>query len=156
MLRKLEPGLVEMYSRSSVLMTSTMKSEPGRSMTMSPGPGLSFFFFPLSFGGASGLAASGACASTVAAAAPALAAAPFRKVRRSIVDFLSSSIDPSPPRVPRFRITLGFAAGTSFRIQERDRETQQMIDKRVASADAALADVVDGMTLMIGGFGAAG
>ena len=31
-----------------------------------------------------------------------------------------------------------------------------MIDKRVASADAALADVVDGMTLMIGGFGAAG
>ena len=31
-----------------------------------------------------------------------------------------------------------------------------MIDKRVASADAALADVRDGMTLMIGGFGAAG
>ena len=31
-----------------------------------------------------------------------------------------------------------------------------MIDKRVASADAALADVADGMTLMIGGFGTAG
>ena len=31
-----------------------------------------------------------------------------------------------------------------------------MIDKRVASADAALADVADGMTIMIGGFGAAG
>ncbi len=31
-----------------------------------------------------------------------------------------------------------------------------MIDKRVASADAALADVKDGMTVMIGGFGAAG
>jgi 3-oxoadipate CoA-transferase, alpha subunit len=31
-----------------------------------------------------------------------------------------------------------------------------MIDKRVASADAALADVADGMTLMIGGFGNAG
>ena len=31
-----------------------------------------------------------------------------------------------------------------------------MIDKRVATADAALADVADGMTIMIGGFGAAG
>lgn len=31
-----------------------------------------------------------------------------------------------------------------------------MIDKRVATADAALADVADGMTLMIGGFGTAG
>jgi 3-oxoadipate CoA-transferase, alpha subunit len=31
-----------------------------------------------------------------------------------------------------------------------------MIDKRVASADAALADVRDGMTVMVGGFGAAG
>jgi len=31
-----------------------------------------------------------------------------------------------------------------------------MIDKRFATADAALADVADGMTIMIGGFGAAG
>ena len=31
-----------------------------------------------------------------------------------------------------------------------------MIDKRIASADAALADVADGMTVMIGGFGTAG
>ncbi len=31
-----------------------------------------------------------------------------------------------------------------------------MIDKRVASADAALADVADGMTIMVGGFGTAG
>jgi 3-oxoadipate CoA-transferase alpha subunit len=31
-----------------------------------------------------------------------------------------------------------------------------MIDKRVASADAAVADVADGMTVMIGGFGGAG
>ncbi|MEO7744503.1 MAG: 3-oxoacid CoA-transferase subunit A, partial [Usitatibacter sp.] len=31
-----------------------------------------------------------------------------------------------------------------------------MIDKRVATADAALADVADGMTIMIGGFGTAG
>ena len=31
-----------------------------------------------------------------------------------------------------------------------------MIDKSVASADAALADVADGMTIMIGGFGSAG
>ncbi len=31
-----------------------------------------------------------------------------------------------------------------------------MIDKRVSTADAALADVADGMTIMIGGFGAAG
>jgi len=31
-----------------------------------------------------------------------------------------------------------------------------MIDKRVASIDAAVADVADGMTIMIGGFGTAG
>ena len=31
-----------------------------------------------------------------------------------------------------------------------------MIDKRVASAEAAVADVADGMTIMIGGFGNAG
>ena len=31
-----------------------------------------------------------------------------------------------------------------------------MIDKRVASVDAALADVADGMTVMVGGFGTAG
>jgi len=31
-----------------------------------------------------------------------------------------------------------------------------MIDKRVASIDEALADVKDGMTIMVGGFGAAG
>ena len=31
-----------------------------------------------------------------------------------------------------------------------------MIDKRVASVDAAVADVADGMTVMIGGFGTAG
>ena len=31
-----------------------------------------------------------------------------------------------------------------------------MIDKRVASADAALAGVADGMTIMVGGFGTAG
>jgi 3-oxoadipate CoA-transferase alpha subunit len=31
-----------------------------------------------------------------------------------------------------------------------------VIDKRVASADAAVADVADGMTVMIGGFGGAG
>jgi 3-oxoadipate CoA-transferase alpha subunit len=31
-----------------------------------------------------------------------------------------------------------------------------MIDKRVASVDAAVADVKDGMTIMIGGFGTAG
>jgi 3-oxoadipate CoA-transferase alpha subunit len=31
-----------------------------------------------------------------------------------------------------------------------------MIDKRVASADAAVTDVADGMTIMVGGFGGAG
>jgi 3-oxoadipate CoA-transferase alpha subunit len=36
------------------------------------------------------------------------------------------------------------------------RETQHMIDKRVASAAEALAGVADGMTVMIGGFGTAG
>src|SRR5258708_28003917 len=95
MLRKLEPGLVEQYSRSSVFMTSTMKSEPGRSTTMSPGSFLSFLFDPCfapSFAGASCSAASGDCASTVPAATPAPAAAVFRNVRRSTPAFFSSSI----------------------------------------------------------------
>src|SRR5580704_13352352 len=33
--RKLEPGLAQQYSMPSVLMTSTMKSAPGRSLTSS-------------------------------------------------------------------------------------------------------------------------
>src|SRR3954447_17540656 len=51
-------------------MTSTMKSEPGRSMTISPGSGFSFL-------------GSAACAVTVVVAAAA--AADFRKSRRSMV-----------------------------------------------------------------------
>src|SRR5688572_12078689 len=96
-LRKLEPGLVVMYSRSSVLMTSYMKSEPGRSITMSPECGLSFFPLPGSWPGAFGAgascrAASGDWARTVGVARAAEAAADFRKVRRSTPDFLASSI----------------------------------------------------------------
>src|SRR5258708_22930129 len=35
--RKLEPGLAEMYSKSRDLITSTMKSEPGRSVVSTSG-----------------------------------------------------------------------------------------------------------------------
>src|SRR6185503_18334676 len=61
-----------MYSRPSVLMTSTMKSEPGRSTTMSPGKSFSALLF-----------VSAACATTVAAAV-AVPIPAFRKSRRSI------------------------------------------------------------------------
>src|SRR3954469_3866000 len=118
MLRKLEPGLVAMYSRSSVLMTSTMKSLPGRSMTMSPVAGLPFCGLPPSdgFAGASCFAASGDCAPTVAAAvAPTPAAADFRKSRLSMALLSSSSFQSS--------LSLAFVPGTSFYIEEHARKT---------------------------------
>ena len=44
---------------------------------------------------------------------------------------------------------MAFTAGTPFRIEE-------MIDKQIPSAAAAVADVFDGATVMLGGFGLAG
>src|SRR4029450_10438440 len=38
----------------------------------------------------------------------------------------------------------------------RDRRRPSMIDKTVASAAAAVADIADGATIMLGGFGTAG
>src|ERR1700682_1782079 len=81
--RQLEAGLAVAYSMPSDLMTSSMKSDPGRSLVSTstregadvPGAG-------------SGLAATGAAVRTCAAsgtwaAIAALAAAPFKKPRRS-------------------------------------------------------------------------
>src|SRR6186997_2803784 len=148
MLRKLEPGLVEMYSRSSVFSTSTMKSEPGRSTTMSPGIFFSFFFGPSftpSFAGASCFAASGDCASTVAAAAPALAAAPFRNVRRSTPAFLSSSIDFSSC------MRRNSLAGKSI-IGIPPERRSSMANKIMPLADAVARNVRDGQTVSMEGF----
>src|SRR4029078_6005852 len=127
MVRKLEPGLVEMYSRSRDLITSTMKSEPGRSTTMSPGGGLSFPRGRESnFAAAS--AADWAPASAGAPAAATPTAVVFRNVRRSRLPFFSSDIRLllafriALPR--RKSLTLRIAARTQFRIEEHDRQAR--------------------------------
>src|SRR5260370_28770920 len=90
--RKVEPGFAQMYSMPNDLMTSTMKSDPGRSVIrMSAAKG-----FPVSassdiFGASAEVFAVESCAA--AAALPATSAAtpaalPFRKSRRSTVFFL--------------------------------------------------------------------
>src|SRR5438105_15451098 len=83
-----------MYSRSSVLMTSTMKSDPGRSTTMSPGIIRSFLDVRPSDGAGSAapLSSTGSAAATVVAAATAETAVVFRNVRRSRPAFFSSAI----------------------------------------------------------------
>jgi 3-oxoadipate CoA-transferase alpha subunit len=118
------------------LITSIMKSEPGRSITMSPGWGFSRFLRALpSF-------ASAADTSVVAAAvaAPAPAAAALRK-RAAVQRRL---------RVVAHRF-LACRKG-SF----QNNIGPHMIDKEIASPAAAVADLFDGATVMIGGFGNAG
>src|SRR5689334_18018624 len=139
MLRKLEPGLVAMYSRSSVLMTSIMKSLPGRSMTMSPVGVFSFFFsFLPSVAGASCFAASGDCATTVVAAvAPRPAAADLRKSLRSM------------------RSLLLLVCQSIYHWdwpQERRSTSRNMQSKIMPLADAIAAHVKDGMTVAMEGF----
>src|SRR5919197_6152281 len=89
-LRKLDPGLVAMYSMPSDLITSSMKSEPGRSITMSPGCGFTFSLLP-STGFSASAARAGWVRAMVAAVAPALAAADFRNIRRSSLEGWSCS-----------------------------------------------------------------
>src|SRR5438445_3927969 len=64
---KVEPGFDARYSRSSVLSTSTMKSDPGRSITRAAMP-CARWFWALATGG-------------FATSAAAPAAAPFKKLR---------------------------------------------------------------------------
>src|SRR6266852_6063550 len=79
--RKLEPGLAAQYSMPSDLMTSTMKSEPGRRLLETSAAVL-----------VSGLRADcWASAMGAVAASPAAPAAPFRKPRRS-TGFFGSDI----------------------------------------------------------------
>src|SRR5438477_2522917 len=104
------------YSRSSDLMTSAMKSEPGRSTTMSPGIIFSLLLWVASFA-----PLSAAAASTGAALTPTPAAAVFRKLLRSTPPFFSSAIAcSSVPNalVLRKSLTLRIRSGTRFRIQE--------------------------------------
>src|SRR3974390_634349 len=86
--RKLEPGLEQTYSKPSFLITSTMKSEPGRSaVSTSTVDGGSTSLAATAAMGRVGLSyGSGACAvacSVVAVSAAAPPAALFRKLRRS-------------------------------------------------------------------------
>src|SRR5437660_12404860 len=83
-------GTPKMYSKPRLLMTSTMKSEPGRSMvlasstagaTAGAGAGLARIGAVPFLGGAGACCALAALGLVTAKAAPA--AAPFRKCRRS-------------------------------------------------------------------------
>src|ERR1700733_7756525 len=100
--RKAEPGLAATYSKPRVLMTSTMKSDPGRSVVQTStrgGGGVVSAAVCLAPG--SGFGVAGRCTSaascafavsgfTTSGAAPAAApaAAPFKKPRRSTEIFL--------------------------------------------------------------------
>src|SRR5580692_863085 len=94
--RKVEPGFAQMYSMPRDLMTSTMKSEPGRSVVRtSAARG-----FPVSassdiFGGRAEVFGVGSCAAAAAfpaTSAATLAAPPFRKSRRSTELFLKCAM----------------------------------------------------------------
>src|SRR5262245_10653497 len=102
--RKLEPGLAVQYSIPSALMTSTMKSEPGRSLiSKSTGKGVA----PVSCATASSDGrptredgAGAGCAGVAGvggtnAAAPA-AVAPFKNPRRPKVRLPDFAIDGPP------------------------------------------------------------
>src|SRR5690242_4480192 len=85
--RKLEPGLAQMYSKPSDLMTSVMKSAPGRSVVRASRTGGVPVSTSLGIGRtAAGRDCSGCCAlaaGLLAASAAALPAAVLRKLRRS-------------------------------------------------------------------------
>src|SRR5580704_14712582 len=99
--RKAEPGLAATYSKPNFLMTSTMKSDPGRSVvqTSTRGGGVVSAADCLAPGSGVGVAGRRASAAscafaasgfTTSAAAPAAAPAeaPFKKPRRSTEIFL--------------------------------------------------------------------
>src|SRR5260370_40568208 len=92
--RKLDPGLAATYSRPNDLMTSIMKSEPGRSVVCTSTIEGGAFSAAISFAvGVGALARFGSdcCAWAtvgVATSAAAPAAAPFKNPRRSTEDFL--------------------------------------------------------------------
>src|SRR3984885_2599389 len=111
--RKAEPGLAATYSKPRVLMTSTMKSDPGRSVVQTStrgGGGVVSAAVCLAPG--SGFGVAGRCTSaascafavsgfTTSGAAPAAApaAAPFKKPRRSTEIFLDLAMVNPPYRV---------------------------------------------------------
>src|ERR1700676_3958307 len=80
--RKLDPGLAARYSKPSDLITSTMKSDPGRSVVRTSTPDASV---SASTGGAAGATKGWAPMAPVVATrlATPLTAAPFKNARRS-------------------------------------------------------------------------
>src|SRR5580693_4079725 len=101
-LRKLEPGFDARYSKPSDLITSTIKSEPGRSVVSTS----TFEGASASAAGTAGAAAAGlGPAKGCAAIAPALAAsvaippaaAPLRNLRRSTKDVSDFFMAHPPP-----------------------------------------------------------
>src|SRR5438445_151351 len=145
-----------MYSRSSVLMTSTMKSEPGRSTTLSPGSIFSLFLgdWAPACAGVAACSAALSAAATVVAAATADAAVVFRNILRSTPDFFSSAIQFSSRARRKFgskSLTLRIGSGTPFHIQEPFAGTS-MQTKIMPLSEAVERTVKDGQTLAMEGF----
>src|SRR5580765_735589 len=103
--RKDEPGLAATYSKPSDLITSTMKSEPGRSVVYTStrgGGGLVSAATPFAEGRGVTDRVWPFCGSAregVATSAAVPRAAPFKKPRRSREVFLKCGTDQSPSRL---------------------------------------------------------
>src|ERR1700730_3866604 len=88
--RKLEPGLEAIYSRPRDLRTSTMKSDPDRSVvSTSTLEGSSSFGIIAAVPDLAGTARGAAIAEVLATSPAAPAAAPFKNLRRSTESFLA-------------------------------------------------------------------
>src|ERR1700719_3195968 len=98
--RKLDPGLAARYSKPSDLITSTMKSDPGRSVVRTSTPDASV---SASTGRAAGATKGWAPMAPVVATrlATPLTAAPFKNARRS-----TAVLDLSMALVPPCRLCL--------------------------------------------------
>src|ERR1700674_3871794 len=92
--RKLEPGLAAQYSMPSDLMTSSMKSAPGRSLAETSAAGV------LAAAGAAATVAPTCCAMATELCATMAAAptvAPLRKPRRASEVFLDFDMETALP-----------------------------------------------------------
>src|SRR6266853_5230430 len=88
--RKLEPGLEAIYSRPKDFRTSTMKSDPDRSVVSTSTPeGSSSFGIIGAVADWAGTGCGAAIAEALATSPAAPAAAPFRKLRRSTESFFA-------------------------------------------------------------------
>src|SRR5512138_1858412 len=132
-LRKLDPGLDAMYSMPVALMTSTMKSEPGRAITLSRLGGASL---PLELDSAASAGLFAAICVPITAAA--VAAAPFKNARRSKLSLAMMHLPASCQMKQRFP-EFGVAAERSDRSRTRARLSMEN-DHRCCEGRIAVAE----------------